>query len=135
MARLSPDQVAAQWATRLAQSGDRIAAGVNGVTVAPGTAAARQKTAYTQNVAASADKWARNVAAVPLGEWQTAMREKGVPRIAAGAQAAQPKFTQFMGKLLPYIDSQVAALPARGGLDQNLARMDKFARGMAKFQR
>jgi len=135
MALPNPEEVAAQWAQRLGASGDRIARGVQAVTTSPGQAAARQKAAYTANVAASADKWAARVAAVPLGEWQASMTEKGVPRIAQGAQAAQPKFAAFMGQLLPHIASQVAGLPARGGLDQNITRMTQFVRGMSKFQR
>ena len=135
MAKSTPSQAAAQWASRLASSGDKITQGVQSVTVAPGQAAAKQKQVYVSNVTASADKWARNTAAVPLGDWQSAMINKGVQRVAGGAQAAQPKFEQFMGKLLPYVDSAVASLPARGGLDQNIARMDSFVRKMSQFQK
>ena len=63
------------------------------------------------------------------------MTTKGIPRIATGAQTAQPKFAQFMGKLLPYIATQKASLPARGTLDQNIARMTAFVQGMSKFQK
>ncbi len=135
MALPSPEEAAAAWASRLAGSTDRITRGVQSVTTAPGQAAARQKAAYTQGVAASVDKWAARVASVPLGEWQASMIEKGAPRIASGAAAAQPKMAAFMAQLLPHIATQVAALPARGGLDQNINRMGQFVRGMAKFQR
>ena len=135
MANLDPNQVAATWAQRLASSGDRIAQGVNAVTVAPGQAAARQKAAYTAGVQASADKWATRVAAVPLGEWQQAMIQKGAPRIAQGAAQAEPKMAAFLGQFLPYVQQQVQALPPRGNLDQNIARMTALVRGVSKFQR
>lgn len=131
----TPEQIAAAWASRLAGSGQKITDGVNAVTTAPGQAAARQKGVWAQNVAASQDKWAARVAAVPLSDWQAAMRDKGVQRVATGAAAAQPKFAAFMGQLLPHIASVKGTLPARGNLDQNIARMTAFVQGMAKFSR
>jgi hypothetical protein len=131
----TPDQIAAQWASRLGQSGQRITDGVQAVQVAPGQAAARQKAVYVQNVNASADKWASRVSSVPLSDWQNAMTTKGVQRIGQGATAAQPKFAAFMGQLLPHIATVRSSLPPRGGLDQNIARMTQFVQGMAKFQR
>lgn len=135
MAGQSPDQIAAQWANRLGASSQRITDGVNAVTVAPGQAAARQKVAYAQGVQANVDKWASRVGQVPLGDWQQSMTTKGVQRIGAGAQAAQPKFAQFMGKLIPHIQTVKAGLPPRGNLDQNIARMTTFVQGMAKFSK
>jgi hypothetical protein len=63
------------------------------------------------------------------------MVTKGAPRVASGAQAAQPKMAAFMGQLLPYIESARTSLPARGTLDQNIARMTAFTMAMSKFQR
>lgn len=131
----TPDQIAAQWASRLAASGQRITDGVNAVTVAPGQAAARQKAVWQQNTANAADKWASRVASVPLSDWQQAMTAKGVQRIGTGAQAAQPKFAQFMGQLLPHIAQVQGTLPPRGDLSANIQRMVQFTQGMAKFQR
>jgi hypothetical protein len=134
MTTQTPDQIAANWAARLSGSTSKITAGIQGVTVAPGQAAARQQAAYVANVQAQAAKWATRVAAVSLSTWQQDTLNKGVPRIATGATAAQPKVTAFMTKLLPYIQSQVQALPARGTLDQNIARMTAFVQGMSKFK-
>jgi hypothetical protein len=123
-------QIAANWAQRLGASSDKMTAGVNAVTVAPGQAAARQKNVYLQNVQANADKWAKNVAAVPLSDWQSAYITKGIPRIASGATQAQGKMQDFMDKLLPYQQSALSSLPARGTYDQNKNRamqwMDKM---------
>ena len=134
MAGQTPEQSGRTWAQNMTRSRQRITSGVQAVTVAPGQAAARQKSAYVNNVAASADKWATNVSKVTLNDWQTAMVNKGIPRIASGAQAAEPKFVTFMGKLLPYIDTAVRNLPARGNLDQNINRMTSFVRNMAQFK-
>lgn len=134
MATRDPNAIAQAWASRLAQSGQKITEGVQGVTIAPGTAAARQADAYAQNVAAAVPKWKARVSAVPLQDWQQSMIAKGVPRVAAGATAAQPKFATFMTQLLPHIDSVKATLPPRGGLDQNIARMTAMVVGMSKFR-
>lgn len=134
MTALTPDQVAAEWASRLSGAGQKIQAGVQGVTVAPGQAAARQKQVYVANVTARADKWASRVAAVPLSEWQQSMVNKGLPRIASGAQAAQPKMAQFMAKLLPFQQNLKGSLPPRGNVDQNINRMVAFVRGMSQFK-
>lgn len=135
MALPTPDEAAQAWAQKLAASTDRITRGVQSVTVAPGQAAARQKNVWAQNVAASQDKWASRVGSVTLPEWQQAMTSKGVQRIASGAQAAQPKMAAAMAQILPHIAAGVSALPARGGLDQNIVRMTQFVRHMSNFQR
>lgn len=134
MAAQDPATVAANWAARLGASTQKITDGINAVTVAPGQAAARQKNAWVQNTAASANKWAANTAAVPLSSWQQDTITKGVPRIATGAQAAVPKMQQFMSKLLPYVNSGRASLPARGDLNANINRMVAWATYMSKFK-
>ena len=130
MTALTPDQVAAQWAQRLAGSTDKMQAGAEAVTVSPGQAAARQKAVWAQNVAASQDKWAKNVAAVTTQSWQNSYVTKGLPRVGTGATAAVPKMTTFFSKLLPYIAQQKTQLPARGTYEQNknraMAWMDKM---------
>lgn len=133
MTALTPDQIATNWANNLAAASSKITAGINAVQVAPGQAAARQKAVYQANVVANTDKWAANTAAVTLQSWQQDTINKGVPRIATGAQAATTKFSAFMTKLLPYIASQKAQLPPRGNLQQNISRMTQFVQGMANF--
>lgn len=131
----TPEQAAARWAAGLSGAAQKITDGVNAVTVPPGQLAARQKAVYTANVAAAADRWAKNVAGVSLGDWQRAMIEKGAPRIASGAQAAQPKFAAFMSKLLPFIATGKSQLPPRGNFDQNIARLTAWARYMHGFSK
>lgn len=130
-----PTQVAADWAQRLGASGQKITSGVQGVTVAPGQAAARQKQVWVQNTTTAADKWASRTAAVPLSDWQQAMVSKGVPRIATGAAAAQGKFASFMGQLLPFQQRGLSQLPPRGDLGANINRMTQWVQYMATFSR
>lgn len=129
-----PAAVAAKWVSSMQSAGTAIAAGVQAVTVAPGAAAARQKQVYVQNVAQSADKWARNVSAVTLQDWQSAMINKGAARVGTGAAAAQSKMQNAMQQLLPAIDSVVASLPPRGDLGANINRAVAFMNGMSKVQ-
>lgn len=130
MAGQTPDQVATAWANALAAKTDKMAAGADAVTVAPGIAAARQKAVWAQAVAASQNKWAANTAAVSLQSWQNDYKSKGLPRVGQGAQAAVPKMTAFFTKLLPQIATARQSLPPRGTYDQNKARaaawMDKM---------
>lgn len=126
----SPNAVATKWAQRMASSGPAMTDGINAVTTSPGQAAAAAKNTWLQAVSQSADRYATNVAAVPLQVWKDATINKGVQRVALGAQAAQPKFEQAMSKWLPTIASIVGSLPPRGGIDANAARSVAFMKAM-----
>ena len=127
--------VAQRWVNGLSGAGDKIKAGVDAVTVAPGQAAARQANVWLQNTQASQAKYARNVAAVSLADWRTAVETKGIPRIAAGAQASQAKFAGFMTKFLPYVAAGRGSLPARGTYEQNKTRAAAMMDYLHKFQK
>lgn len=135
MAHGSGDQVASNWSSRLGASTERIRQGVQAVTTSPGQMAARQQDVWAANVAASKGKWAAAVSRVTVQDWQSAMLEKGLNRIASGAAAAESKFAAFMNQFLPHLDRVRASLPARGGLEQNIARMTAQVRGAAAFKR
>lgn len=106
----NPTDVAQKWATNLAAAGPSITAGVNAVTTAPGTLAAAKVATWIAKLTASQDKWVRNVSSVSLQDWKTAMLNKGVPRIASGATAAQPKMLAFMNQFLPYLEANKATI-------------------------
>ena len=126
-----PDQLAAAWAQNLAGAQARMQAGAQAVTTSPGQAAAAQQATWLANVTASANRWAANVAAVTTAQWQNAYITKGLPRVATGAQAAQASFAQTLGRIISAEKTIVAGLPARGNLDQNIARSAAFQRAMA----
>jgi hypothetical protein len=129
------DEIAKKWANGLGSATAAIKAGVQNTTIAPGQAAARSKELWASRVAESKDKWATNVAKVSLNDWQDSMINKGIGRIASGANAATNKFGAFMGKLLPYEQAAVASLPERGTLEQNIDRATTMMRKMAAFKK
>jgi hypothetical protein len=135
----NPADVASKWSRNLSSSTASIQAGVQAVTVAPTQLAARQQDAYLQGIqnAVASGKWAAGLQRVSLGDWQNSMITKGIPRIQQGAIAGKPRVENFMGQLIPFIQTQQRALAAtpRGSLEQNLNRMTTWARGMATFKR
>lgn len=124
-----PNTVAQKWQTNLqaAATNGTVTAGIQSVTVAPGQLAAKAQDLWATNTAAAKSRFASNSAKVTLSDWQTAAVNKGVPRIADGASQAEPKMAAFMGKLLPFLNTQVANLPARGSITQNLQRANAVA--------
>jgi len=127
-----PDQLAAAWAANLAAAGPRMQAGAQAVTASPGQAAAAQQATWLANTTAAANRWATNVAAVTTQQWQQAFITKGLPRVATGAQAAQPAFAVILGRIIAAEKTIVAGLPARGNLAQNIARSAAFQQAMAQ---
>lgn len=137
MARSTPEEAAAAWAQNLSASTEKIRRGIQRVTVAPGAQAARARQAWLQRLQASQDKWARNVARVSLEEWRTTMEQVGLPRVAQGAQAKQPKMQAFMNEFLPFLDSAlgpVRAMP-KGTLEEAIAKSGAAIRAIARFRR
>lgn len=135
---VTPQQFADRWTQALSQSAQKINDGVDAVTVAPSQAAIKNQAKMVQNFqqAVSSGKWATNLGKVSLQDWQTAMKTKGVPRIATGAQAANGKMAAFAAKLLPYqqtLQSKVKGMPNMT-LQDNIARMTAWVTGMSQFQ-
>lgn len=137
MAKVTPDQAAAKWAQRSAAATEDVKTGVMNVTEAPGKAAARSKDLWLQRVSASADKWARRVSSVSLADWQTAMIDKGIQRIAQGTAAAQPKMAAFMADFLPYVDQGVNSIKSmpKGTVEAGVARAAAMIRHNAAYVR
>jgi hypothetical protein len=66
---------------------------------------------------------------VTLDDWKKAM-DKGISRVAGGAEAALPKMEEFMKDFLPYVEegaAQVRAMP-------NLTLEDSIARSAAMIR-
>lgn len=137
MARLTPDQIAAKWQRNLSAAGPDITNGVNNVTVAPGTLAARNVDAWFANVTAAKDKWARRVASVTLDDWKNSMLTVGVQRVQQGAQAKSGKVAAFASEFLPFLDRVTATTKSMPNvtLEDRIARMNNQVRGVATFKR
>lgn len=128
----SPEAAAAKWQRNTAGASDAIKQGVMAVTQAPGQKAAAAKDLWLANVNASAGRWATAVGNVSLQDWQNAIINKGIPRITQGAAQAQGKVQAFLQSWLPFQQQVVAGLPARGGLEQNIQRMEQLVRKNAE---
>lgn len=130
----SPADAAARWAQQLGAASARYTAGVQAVTIAPGTLAARAGPLWAQNTAAALPRFQKNSAAVQLGDWQNAAVNKGAPRLASGAQQAQPKMEAALTRVFAHINQVRGSLPPRGDIEANIARAAAFARGMNKLK-
>lgn len=112
----TPAAVAAKFAANLGSATTSITNGVNAVTTAPTAAAAASVSKWQQKMAqaSTAQKFVSGLQGVSLQQWQSAMINKGVPRIASGAQAAIPKMTAFYNDFLPFVagvQAKIKAMP------------------------
>lgn len=137
MARVSAQQAATKWRDRLSAASQQITDGVNGVTTAPGQKAAAAKGLWLARVTAAQDKWAARVASVSLPEWQAAMINTGIPRIAQGAAAKVGKVEAFMTDFLPYLDQGVAKVNAmpKGDINASVQRATAMIMHNAAYKR
>ena len=124
MGRLDPTAATTKWAQRMGAAAPQITEGVQAVTVAPGVTAAKQQAKWLARIQASAQKWATNVAAVSLGDWQQAMIQRGIPNITTGVAAKQGNYQNFATKFFQYLangKSQIDAMPT-GTVAQGIAK-------------
>lgn len=139
MSRLTAKQVTEKHARRLKGAVEDMRIGVDGVTVNPMEKAIKKIPKMRANLIKAIDegKVERGMKRVSLDDWKTAMIDRGIPRVAAGVDAAADKIEDFYGELLPHIDkvkSEVDRLPDVS-LEDSINRMGTFIRGMAKFKR
>ena len=132
--------VAQKWVRNLGAATDSIKNGVQAVTVSPTEKAAQRADAYQQGVldAVSSGKWQRGLRRVTNEQWKQATLTKGIPRIATGAQAAQPKMEKFLGEFLPFMDNVVQQMDSsmpRGTLEQNIQRAVYVMQQASQFKR
>lgn len=138
MAKMDPNRSAKEWADRLAASGQKIATGVQAVTVAPTELAAKKKDKYIQGVqdAVASGKWERGLRSVSLSDWQQAMTTKGISRIPEGARSAQGKMERFMAAFFPVLErnlQQVKSMPD-ATFEDRMNRMVAMARLNHEFK-
>lgn len=122
------------WVTGMSGATTKYTNGVNAVKVAPGQLASAKASFWSSQVANAQQKFATNVAKVTLSQWQQSAVTKGAPRLASGAQAAQPKFAAFMTSFLPTLTNIVQGLPAGGTFEQNMQRSMAYAQALHAAQ-
>lgn len=130
-------QVAQKWAQNLGASTTSIQNGVNAVQTAPGQIAASRQALMKAKLNAAIDsgKWASRVGNVSLSDWKSAMLNKGVQRVASGAQAAQPKMQAFLTDFLPVaaqVSQTVDAMP-KNTIEDSVARAGAAIRAFAQW--
>lgn len=135
---LTAQQIATNWKNGMANSTEKLRAGIQAVTEAPTQKAARRSDAYLAGVqrAVADGRWQAGLNRVTLEQWKDQMLNKGVPRVAAGAAAAQTKVADFFTQFIPHLQSGLAKLASmpRGDLDTNIARATEMMRHNAQFR-
>ena len=135
--RSTPQAATAKWVQNLSSAADRMTAGAQAITKAPGVAAAAAADKWLQRVTQAKAKFAANVSAVSLQSWQESYINIGVPRVAQGAQAKQAKVQDFMSQFLPYLQRGVATIDNMPSttLEDGIARATAMIRYNAKFKK
>jgi hypothetical protein len=136
MPNFDPGAAAQNWVNAMQQASQKATAGAQRVQVSPGQKAAEQAQKYINRVNESLPKWQRKVAAVTLAAWQSAYIQKGVPRIATGAQAAQAEYQAALTPLFQFMSNlwqQVDAMPTTTEADRE-NKMLAWIRGMRQYQ-
>ena len=135
--RSNPQAATAKWVQNLSAATERMSAGAQAVTKAPGQSAAAAADKWLARVTAAKAKFAANVGAVSLQDWQNSYINIGIPRVAQGAQAKQQKVTNFMSQFLPYLQRGVATIDAMPSvtLEDGIARATAMIRYNSKFKK
>lgn len=135
--KVTPEEFATRWGQGLKQSVERIRSGVERVTVSPGKSAAAHADKWHAAISAQAtkEKWARRIGAMSLTDWQSAMIDKGVGRIATGVDAAQGKMAEYGAKLIAHQNVLLGELDGMADvtLEDSIIRATHWIRGMAKL--
>lgn len=138
MARTNPQEFADKWRRRLGGATEDVRRGINRVTVAPGQQAAQAADAMLTNLteAVSSGRWANRVSSVSLQDWKTSALDKGIARIATGAQAAESKMAQVAQTLLPAVDAAANAARAipKVTIEDSIQRAATFMREMRNYK-
>lgn len=134
-----PRLVADRWVQRLSGATQKMTDSVRALTVSPTQQAAAAVQVWQQRVAdpLTAQKFQRSLQRVSLADWQQAFINKGIGRIATGAQNAHDKFQAFLTAFLPFVDNvanQVRTMP-KVTLEDRINRMIAQVRGTAQFKR
>lgn len=131
--------VAARWASRLAGSTDKMRQGVQAVTVAPSQQAAAAASTWQARVSSpeALAKFQSSLQRVSLQDWQNAMINKGIARVATGAANATSKMQSFLTQFLPFVNNvaaQVRQMP-NATLEDRINRAVTQMRNTASFKR
>ena len=139
MPKVTPEEGARKLIANAKAATATIAAQVDKVTVAPTEKAAQKIDKMRTNIMKAIDegKVERGLRRVTLGQWQRAMKEKGIPNIARGLDFAEDKIVEFNREFYPHLDrvqAEIENMPDTT-LDDNINRMVHNVRRNAEFKR
>ena len=139
MVKVTPTEGAAKWAQNTKAATTYLQDGINKVTTAPTSLAAKKldKARMNYNAAIDSGKTAAALNAVGLEDWKQAMLKKGVPRVAAGVEEAIPKTEKVLGDLYSHIQKgqDLIAKMNSNTLEDSIAQMNSMTRHMASFKK
>jgi len=129
----------AKWVRNTGGASESMKLGVLSVTDSPCAKAAQQADRYVAGVqaAVASGKWQNALNGITLQSWQQSMITKGIPRMAQGVAAAQPKVQAFLQQFLPFVDQaaqEVRNMP-KGGVENGVARASAMIRKLAQFKK
>ena len=137
--RVTPEEYQEKHARRLKAAIEDMRKGVDRVSEAPGKAAAAKQSKMRERIVAAIDsgKWAKRVASVSLDEWKSAMKEKGLNRVAGGIDRAAPKVKAFAAELIAYENEGLKKLDTMPDvtLEDSINRATFWIRHMSKWIR
>lgn len=128
---------ARKWNSRLKAATTEIREGVDAVTENPALAAAAASEKWVNRVSESRARFEAGLSRVTLEDWKQATIDKGIPRIAAGADAAVSDVEQFQTELMAFqegIDRELSGMPDVT-LEDSIARATHQMRRMSEFHR
>jgi len=133
-----PNTVASKWNRNIKNATETIKQGVANVKVNPAEEAIKAKDRWWARLEAAKNegKWEAGLSGRTKEDWQKDM-EKGIGRIPAGADAAQPKVVAFMQDFLPYLDAGKSAIDSmpKTTLEEGIAKAEAQIRHNAAFKR
>jgi hypothetical protein len=135
--RADAAQATTKWLQNIGSATERMKAGANAVTVAPGMKAAAAADKWLANVTRAQNKFKTNVSRVSLESWKNSYIQVGIPRVSQGAQAKQQKYTDAMAAFLPYLAQGVAKIDAMPNvtIEDGINRAVAMIRHNAAYQR
>jgi len=132
-------EFAEKWNRRIKGATQDVRAGVERVTESPMEAAiaALPKMQQRFNEAVASGKVERGLRRRTLQEWKDRVVNVGIPRIAAGADAAVEDVQDFAEQLIEHENRGLAEIERLPNvtLDDSINRMTAWVRHMAEFRR
>lgn len=133
----TPQQTARKWNSRLKGATTEIREGVEGTDKNPMQLAAANPEKWLFGVQNAVDKFVAGLNRVSIEDWKRRTIDIGIPRIAAGADAAVPAMEVFFAELADFqntINSELDRM-ADVTLEDAIARATFQIRRMAEFTR